>query len=233
MTCLLILRPEPGASETVARARSMGLEALATPLFSIRPLKWEPPGAETVDGVMLTSANAVRHAGVAVAAFTPLPCYAVGEATAEAARAAGFTRIQTGPSDGAALLGIMAQSGVTRVLHLCGRDHIPLENPSVSILRRFVYAAEPVRPLPADAAAALRGGALVALHSPRAAAHFAALVDAAGLDRGSIALAAISQAAADAAGEGWRDIAVANAPRDAALLELAEKLCKTEQVGQG
>lgn len=232
MICLLILRPEPGASETVARARMMGLDALMTPLFSIRPLKWDPPAPESVDAVMLTSANAARHAGRALAAFTHLPCYVVGEATAEAARAAGFTRIQTGPSDGAALLGAMAESGVARPLHLCGRDHIPLHHPSVSMVRRIVYAAEPVSPLPLPAVAALRSRALVALHSPRAAAHFAALVDAAGQDRGSIALAAISQAAADAAGEGWRDIAVAKAPRDAALLEIAEKLCKTEHVGQ-
>ncbi len=233
MTRLLILRPEPGASETVSRARTMGLDAVAAPLFSVRPLQWVPPPPDAVEAVMLTSANAARHGGAALAAFTHLPCHAVGEATAGAALAVGFTRIQTGPSDGAALVDAMAGAGVTRALHLCGRDHIPLDHPRVSIVRRVVYAAEPVHLLPPEAMTALRSPAVVALHSPRAAAHFADLVDAAGLDRRSIALAAISQAAAEAAGEGWRGIAVAAAPRDAALLELAEKLCQTERTGAG
>ncbi|MEA3064722.1 MAG: hypothetical protein QOJ27_1168, partial [Sphingomonadales bacterium] len=44
--------------------------------------------------------------------------------------------------------------------------------------------------------------------------------------KGSIRVAAISAAAAEAAGEGWAAKAVAAAPRDQALLELAAKLCK-------
>ena len=62
------------------------------------------------------------------------------------------------------------------------------------------------------------------LHSPRAAALFAAL-------RGRSArrsrIAAISAPTAAAAGEGWKSVAVAAAPRDEALLELAAKLCQT------
>jgi uroporphyrinogen-III synthase len=60
------------------------------------------------------------------------------------------------------------------------------------------------------------------VHSVRAAERFARL--AAG--KGSIRVAAISAAAAEAAGEGWAAKAVAAAPRDQALLELAAKLCK-------
>jgi uroporphyrinogen-III synthase len=54
------------------------------------------------DAVMLTSANAARLAGDAMASFTALPCYAVGEASAAAAADAGFADIRVGPSDGAA-----------------------------------------------------------------------------------------------------------------------------------
>ena len=69
---------------------------------------------------------------------------------------------------------------------------------------------------------------LAALHSPRAARLFADLADAAGIARATVGLIAISEAAAEAAGEGWRAKAVAPAPRDEALLALAANLCKNE-----
>src|SRR3546814_10200304 len=50
-------------------------------------------------------------------------------------------------------------------LHLCGRDHIPLSHPRLSIARRIVYASEPAARLPAEAKAALRTGAHALLHS--------------------------------------------------------------------
>src|SRR3546814_1592255 len=212
MTDMLVLRPEPGARETAERARQRGLGAVTTPLFSIRPVAWEPPAPETVEAVMLTSANAARSGGKALAMFSHLPCYAVGETTAEAARAAGFADIRIGPSDGAALTLMMAEAGVGSALHLCGRDHIPLSHPRLSIARRIVYASEPAARLPAEAKAALRTGAHALLHSPQAGARFAPLVDEAGLERASIALAAISHSAPAAAGKGWKRVSVAAAP---------------------
>jgi uroporphyrinogen-III synthase len=233
MTGLLILRPEPGAADTAARARRLGLEPVTAPLFSIRPVPWEAPAPETVEALILTSANAARCGGETLTAFSRLPCYTVGETTAEAARAAGFTDIRTGPSDGAAVIRMMAEAGAGRALHLCGREHILLHHPRISIVRRIVYASEPATQLPVEVAAVLRKGALALLHSPRAGERFAHLVDDIGLVRGSIALAAISEAAAAAAGKGWKSVHTAPAPRDAALLELAAKLCQTERAAAG
>ncbi|HUP66659.1 MAG TPA: uroporphyrinogen-III synthase, partial [Sphingomicrobium sp.] len=96
MTRLLILRPEPGASATVDRARKRGLEALAIPLFAIERVHWEVP--EGFDGVLLTSANAVREGGEQLQSLRGLPAYAVGEATAQAAREAGFDIAAIGDS---------------------------------------------------------------------------------------------------------------------------------------
>ena len=62
MRRVLVLRPEPGAAATVKRARARGLDAVAIPLFEIEPLAWEAPPAGGFDGLLLTSANAVRHA---------------------------------------------------------------------------------------------------------------------------------------------------------------------------
>ena len=51
-------------------------------------------------------------------------------------------------------------------------------------------------------------------------------LDAAVLDRSSIALAAFSQGIAVAAGRGWRAIAVAERPEDQALLSAAHTLVR-------
>jgi uroporphyrinogen-III synthase len=224
---ILILRPQPGADATAARALEMGLEARVAPLFTIKPVDWEPPEPSEIDAIFLTSANAARHAGPAIGGFVDLPCYAVGTTTALAARAAGLANVRTGPSDGAALLERVATAGIKRALHLCGRDYIALEHPMLRLIRRIVYAAEPAPALPVEAIGAIVDGAIVLLHSPRAAETFAALADAAGLDRGSIRLAGISAAAVAGAGGGWGVAEAAQSPRDEALLELAAKLCQT------
>jgi uroporphyrinogen-III synthase len=223
---ILVLRPEPGASETAARARRLGLQPEVAPLFTVRALDWEAPEPAAFGAVLLTSANAARHGGAQLRAFARLPCYAVGEATAAAAREAGFLDVRTGDGDGADAVATIERDGVRRLLHPCGRDHIPLGSSAASIERRFVYASEPVEALPARAGRALAEGAVALVHSPRAAALLARLADLAGRDRGAIRLAAISPAAGLAAGTGWSAVAAAARPRDEALLELAAQLCQ-------
>ena len=226
MSHVLVLRPKPGADETIARARNLGLDATAAPIFSVRPLDWTAPNREDFDALMVTSANALRHAGRELSLFASLPCYAVGEATARAAREVGF-EVTAGTSNGEALLELIAADGRKRILHLCGRDHRSAERPGLSITRRVVYAADPVSTFSSEASEALNGGAVTLIHSPRAGALFGQLVDTARMQRNALRIAAISDAAAAAAGSGWRDVAVARAPSDEALLECAAKLCKT------
>lgn len=212
---VLILRPEPGAGETAARARALGLEPIVAPLFTIRARAWTPPDPSRFDAVLLTSANAPRHGGDGMTPFLALPCYAVGERTAREARAAGFADVRTGSSDAAALLVLAERDGAQSLLHLCGQDHVDLDR----VMSVPVYAADSSGALPPDPERAL-----ALLHSPRAAARFAVL---AGARRGAIRIAAISAETAAAAGAGWRAVAIAPTPRDQALLELAAKLCQT------
>jgi uroporphyrinogen-III synthase len=221
---VLILRPQPGADESAARARAIGLEPAVAPLFAMRAIAWAPPTPGGFGAVMLTSANAARHAGDALTSYAGLPCYTVGEATAAAAAAAGFADVRIGPDDGAALLDLLAADGVTSLFHPCGQDHLPLEREGVNIVRVPVYAADAVDRLPDAAGDALGRGAVALLHSPRAAAHFSRLI---GDGRADIAVAAISVRTARATGPGWRILAVSPRPRDQALLELAAKLCQT------
>ena len=225
MIPLLVLRPEPGAAATAARARELGLEVILAPLFAIRTIAPDLSTASAPpDALLLTSANAARSMGELSApnAFAHLPIYAVGDATAAAARQAGFAHVIAGSGDAAAIVAQAAADGVRRLLHLAGRDHRAVLHPALTIDRAIVYAADPVRFLPPHARAALAWPAVALVHSPRAAQHLAELVP----DRERHAIAAISRAAAEAAGQGWRTIAVAPVPTDAALLAVAARLCE-------
>jgi uroporphyrinogen-III synthase len=224
---LLVLRPQPGAAGTARRALQKGLEPVEAPLFVIRPLDWRGPDADEVEAVLLTSANAARHGGSRLEAYISLPCYAVGEATATAAREAGFTDVRVGDNDAVEIVDRLIRDGIIQALHLCGRDHVEIEHPGVTLTRRCVYAAEAVPELPLTAAETLREDALVLLHSPRAGRRFGQLVDQAGLARDRIGIAAISEAAAAAAGDGWKRRETAPRPSDDALLELAASMCQT------
>ncbi len=227
---LILVRPQPGLDRSVAAARALGLTVIAAPLFATVPLAWDVPDDGTAhDALLLTSANAVRLAGPGLAALSRLPVWCVGPHTAAAARAAGLNVVHVGAADGAAVLAAMDHAGVRRPLWLAGRDHRPLMWQGAPLAALCSYAAESVPP-PEDWTAAIAAPAVVAVHSPRAAMRAAEL---AGSRVKHLKLAAISAAALGAAGEGWADCAVAAQPRDAALLELARRMCQTGADQQG
>jgi uroporphyrinogen-III synthase len=118
MRRVLVLRPEPGANATVERLRGMGIQADSSPLFEINAMPWRAPDARLFGGLLLTSANAVRSAGREIGKLATLPVFAVGEATAEAARAHGFLIAAVGAGGVDALLAPLSPD--LRLLHLCG-----------------------------------------------------------------------------------------------------------------
>jgi uroporphyrinogen-III synthase len=219
MTRVLVLRPEPGASATVERARERGLDAVAVPLFRVEPVEWRAPEAAGFDGLLLTSANAVRHGGNQLQSLRGLKAYAVGEATATAAREAGFDIEATGDAGVDRLLGSIA--GELRLLQLCGADRRQPRHARQAITPVVVYRSEPIETPGLSAPS----GSIALVHSLRAGARLAELVE----DRASVAIAAISEAAADAVGAGWKLIDVAERPTDEALLALAARLCNNPQ----
>ncbi len=215
MRRLVILRPEPGASASLAKARLLGFDAVAVPLFDVQPLAWVAPDPEPWDGIVATSANAFRHGGAGLEMLTSLPVHAVGETTAEAARSSGFLVASVGDG-GAEALAPRLPAG--RLLHLCG-EHFRAISGTTAIP---VYRSVAIDPPPALDQLA---GAVAAVHSPRAGARLAELVG----ERQSIVIAAISAAAAEATGPGWTDVAISDEPRDEALLALAGRLCQEDR----
>jgi uroporphyrinogen-III synthase len=215
MRQVLVLRPEPGASRTVERARNLGLDALAVPLFEIEAMSWEVPDPALFDAILLTSANSVRTAGVGLRRLRGLPVYAVGEATAKAAREAGFDIAATGEVGVDRLLGSIDSE--LDLVHLCGEDRREPNEAPQAITPIAVYRAKPIDS--PDLSSAKDAIALV--HSPRSAGRLAELVS----KRESIAIAAISRATARAAGRGWERVEYCAQPNDDALLALAARLC--------
>lgn len=217
MKRLVILRPEPGASATFARAAEHGLHAVKLPLFAVDPLPWLPPAdLSRFDGLLLTSANAIREGGRNLEQLKALPVYAVGPTTAKAARDAGFEIAETGSAGLKELL--RSIDGGLRLLHVAGEDRIGSDGTSQAITVVPVYRAkeiEGVNPGPI-------AGSVVLVHSPRAGRRLAEVAP----DRSDTAIAAISRAAAEACGPGWQEVAVAAEPNERALLALAASLCE-------
>ena len=212
MRRVVVLRPEPGASETMARAQALGLDAVSIPLFAVEPVVWEAPSAADFDGLLLTSANTIHHGGEQLAQLRGLKVYAVGKATADAARAAGFDVVATGDSGVERLLDSIEPD--LTLLHPGGEQRTGVSGDITPIV---VYRATPIEHPDVSGIQ----GSVILVHSPRAGRRLAELVK----DRGASAIVAISEAAPQAVGEGWEAIAVADQPTDEALLALAARLC--------
>lgn len=219
MRRLFVLRPEPGASATLELARAIGLDAVAVPLFVIEPVAWTVPNLGAFDALLLTSANAVRQAGAGLRQLRALPVHAIGKPTAAAARGEDLNVVTVGRSDIDELLQVIPPGA--RLLQLCGKHRRVPAHASQTITSIPVYRA---RALPAPAGLGALVGEVAAVHSPRAAARLADLLPAA--IRATIRIAAISRAAADAAGAGWEMVEAAGKPDDTELLALAARLCQ-------
>ena len=60
---LLVIRPQPGADATAKRVEALGHEAVLMPLFEVHAVAWDAPPVNAYDALILSSGNAVRHAG--------------------------------------------------------------------------------------------------------------------------------------------------------------------------
>lgn len=219
------IRPEPGFSATLAAGRALGLEMAGDPLFDIQPVKWIAPSPDAFDALLLGSANAVRHGGETLHGWTAKPVYAVGKATADAARRAGFRIAAEGRHGLQTVLDDLAGRDI-RFLRLAGEDHVDLTTPGgTELITRIVYASRRLLLAP-SLAPRLQSDGVVLLHSARAAEHFAQECRRLGLDRSRLKLAALGSRIVHAAGPGWLEVRAAPRPCESALLALARDMCQ-------
>jgi len=218
-----VLRPQPGAGRTARRAQTMGFDVAAYPLFAIEPRAWIGPPVDAIDALLLTSANALRHGGAQMARYREVPAFVIGDATAEAARNAGFTHVIRGASFVDRLVRDIAARGVRRLLHLAGEKVAPYDAAGLDVTRITVYAAE-TRGDGEALRALMAAGDIALVHSARAGRRLAQLTPPS--RRRHLHVIAISAAAGIGCGEGWASLQAAGTPDDEAMLALARALCK-------
>ncbi|MEM6828828.1 MAG: uroporphyrinogen-III synthase [Pseudomonadota bacterium] len=226
-TPILAIRPEPGLSATLAMGRRMGLNMQGFALSRVAPVAWELPPLDRFDALLIGSANAMRMGGDNLAKLTHLPVHAVGEATAQEARAAGFEVTRQGK--GGLQSVIDAVTPPIRYLRLVGNEYVDLSLPEgVSFEPIQVYEVEP-HPFDETAEKWLQNEVIVLLHSAAMTRQFMAECDRLGVDRSRISLAAMGPRIAEPAqaedAGGWRAIHISQEPSDEALLALARELC--------
>lgn len=224
MTKIIAIRPEPGLSATVAAGAELGLEIAGFPLFEIEAVDWESPDLADIDGLLIGSANALRHGGEQLSRLRHLPVCAVGTATAEQARELGFDVAQTGTGGLQQLLDALGTIPC-HLLRLAGEAHVPLDPPAqVRLTTRIVYRVVD-KPLCSAAERILRMSSLVMLHSAGAARHFSLECEKLGLPRSNISLAALGPRILAAAGSGWGEVRAAPNPSESALLAMVRDMC--------
>ena len=228
---LLIIRPQPGNDASARRAREAGFEPAQLPLFQVEPVDWSVPDPSHYDALLITSANAIRQGGDALSALLSLPVHAVGAHSAGIAAKAGFTIASTSVSGASEAVAAAGAAGHKNLLWLAGEDRSALESISdVQVEPVTVYRSAALQP-DDDARATVASSDAVALHSIRAAQHFASCLDIWELERRDFTIAAFSPAIAAAAGGGWRAVVVASAPNDDALLSALAALGKLDATG--
>jgi uroporphyrinogen-III synthase len=163
---VLITRPEPGASATALRVKTLGYTPVLAPMLRIVPRMLG--AAAGIQAIVITSANAVS---ALTTQHRATPIYAVGDATASAARDAGFAAVHSAgrdadalarlirdrmaPKDGPVLLASGARQG-----HDLAQS---LRHGGFRVRRRVAYEAVPLTRLPAAATQALARGHVCAV----------------------------------------------------------------------
>jgi uroporphyrinogen-III synthase len=213
-----ITRTQPGASDTAERLCALGHEPVIDPVLEVRKLT-PKIDLDGVTALAFTSRNGVE----AFAALSPtrdLPLFVVGDATADAARAAGFASVRSAGGDVEALAELINVEGLV----LCPGAAEPATDLPTLLARRGVETRaaavyETVALHPTTALSQLAALDAVLVHSPKAARVLAGLIAPAAAPH--LLFACISEKAAkpliDA---GHQKLRAAQFPDEAGLLKL-------------
>lgn len=232
MSVVLITRPEPGASETAARVAAMGMTPVVAPVLEVQPIDVAERGLDRIAATLLTSRNAIASCP---RLCHGRPAFAVGDATAAQARAAGFNAVRSASGNAAALAALVAGALSPNAGPLflpagqgqgqgLARD---LRDRGFRVIRRLGYRTRPARVLPDAARTHLRAGDVEAalFFSGETARHFVRLLRAAGLANSVVSIEAVAisdRATVALRALPWRRISVASKPNQDAMLTLLQ-----------
>jgi uroporphyrinogen-III synthase len=234
---LLVTRPEAEGERTAARLRALGHEVWLAPLLRVEPVADLTFGTGPWGGVAFTSANAVRALAShrRLGELTALPAYSVGARTREAAAAAGFARAFSAEGDVEDLVRLVNANADTLLplLYFGGTERAgdfaaALAPTGRSVETVIAYRALLVSDFDADVRDALVRRRIEAVlhYSARSAAAFLAAAKATGVwdfAKGAKHFCLSPQVAAPFAAAGARNVSIAAAPNENALIELIER----------
>lgn len=229
---LLLTRPEAESRSLRDALQARGHAVDVAPMLAIRSKRDADLPLNNVTALLFTSANGVR-------AFTDATprrdfiVYAVGPASALAATAAGFTRVEAAGGDVdllAELVRARHSAGSGTLLHAAGSARAGdlqamLQADGYDVRRAVLYDAETAIVLPPAVAETFGRSAYdgVLFFSPRTAATFVTLIQAAGVASGAAHAAAYclsANVAREASALTWQRVAVAASPSEADLVAL-------------
>ena len=232
----LVTRPRREAEPLAVRLAERGIDTVIEPMMTIADRDAVAPDLADVQAVLCTSANGVQ-AFARACDERRVPMFAVGDATARAARDAGFASVESAGGDVddlARLVAARLRPGGGRLLHVAGSEIAGdlsgmLGAAGFVVERAVLYETRASDALSPRAARLIDDGEidLALFFSPRTAAIFSRLAEAANVAGGLGATTALSiSAAADAAlGDlPFRERRVAASPTQAALLALVDTL---------
>nr|WP_298686767.1 uroporphyrinogen-III synthase [uncultured Dongia sp.] len=231
---ILITRPKQDADSFAATLIAQGQDVTVEPLLTIQPTTAPAIDLDGVQAILFTSANGVR----CFAAASPrrdLRIFAVGDASAEAATAAGFAKIESAAGDVGSLATLVTDRLHPRdgaLLHAAGSSLAgdlkgQLEAAGFVVRRVVLYDAVPAAELSPSTLMNLRLGGIdaIALFSPRSARNFATLwrkaqtAETAGLQKVT-ALCLSAAVAREVKDLDWRRNEIAARPDSESLLAL-------------
>ena len=167
---LLVTRPEPDNERTAAELRARGHEVMLAPMLRVEPVSDADLGAGPWAAVLITSANGARAIAshMRFGEVRALPVLAVGQASAAAARAAGFSDVTSADGDGGDLARLAAArftGAATPLLYLSGEERArdlgtELAASGLKVATVAVYRTVKAAALPENVRAALVAGAV-------------------------------------------------------------------------
>lgn len=221
---VLLTRPRPDSEDTARLLADQGIAAVIAPLIEIIDIPGATIDLAVVQAILITSANGVRAMSRAVQERN-VPVYTVGDASARVAADCGFTDVTSAAGDVGALAALVRMKLdplAGALVHVAGSAiagdlGAELASFQYVVRRAQLYRSQTADKLPKAACDALNEGTIdaVLLYSPRTAAQFVKLIDAAGLQQNCRRLVAccLSAAVAEALGAlAFAEIRIAETP---------------------
>ncbi|MFT8806196.1 MAG: uroporphyrinogen-III synthase [Acetobacter aceti] len=196
---VLVVRPEPGLTETCETLTRLGWRCWGMESLVITPRVL--PAQTGIAGVLITSSQSIHALSSCVT--HDIPVYAVGDATADRVKKLGFQTIVSASGDAAKLAGLVREqlSPSSDTLLLLSGEHqgLPLAETlradGFHVRRRVAYSAEPAVALSPDVLSAVREGLIgtIMVFSAASARAFCSAVAATDCATDSLRAIAISQ----------------------------------------